>query len=199
MANNDPVAECRLASTGIPRTDVEVSIVDEDDFDVATGTIGEIVVRGDVVMAGYWNRSEATSETLRGSWLHTGDLGIMDERGYIYLLDRKKDLVISGGNNIYLREIEEVLLKYPAVYEVAVIGVPDPLWGESVKAVFALRPGSIVTDKELIAFCQEHLASYKKPHTVEFIPQLPKNAYGKILKAGVARTVLARSAASDLD
>jgi acyl-CoA synthetase (AMP-forming)/AMP-acid ligase II len=182
LTDNDPVAERRLASTGIPRTDVEVRIVDENDRDVATGTIGEIVVRGDVVMAGYWNRPEATSETLRGGWLHTGDLGMMDERSYIYLLDRKKDMVISGGNNIYPREIEEVLLKHPAVYEVAVIGVPDPFWGESVKAVVALRPGSIVTDEELIAFCQESLASYKKPRTVEFIPQLPKNAYGKILK-----------------
>jgi acyl-CoA synthetase (AMP-forming)/AMP-acid ligase II len=182
LTDNDPVAERRLASAGIPRTDVEVRIVDEDDRDVATGTVGEIVVRGEVVMAGYWNRSEATSETLRGGWLHTGDLGMMDERSYIYLLDRKKDLVISGGNNIYPREIEEVLLKHPAVYEVAVIGVPDPLWGERVKAVVALRPGSTATAEELIAFCEAHLASYKKPRTVEFTPQLPKNAYGKILK-----------------
>ena len=182
LTNNDPVAERRLASAGIPRTDVEVRIVDDDDHEVATGTIGEIVVRGDVVMAGYWNRPEVTAETLRGGWLHTGDLGMMDENGYIYLLDRKKDLVISGGNNIYPREIEEALLKHPAVYEVAVIGVPDPLWGESVKAIVALRPGSTATAEELIAFCQVHLASYKKPRTVEFIPQLPKNAYGKILK-----------------
>jgi acyl-CoA synthetase (AMP-forming)/AMP-acid ligase II len=175
-------AERRLASAGIPRTDVEVHIVDEDDREVAPGTIGEIVARGDVVMAGYWNRPEETAETLRGGWLHTGDLGMMDEHSYIYLLDRKKDLVISGGNNVYPREIEEVLLKHPAVYEVAVIGVPDPLWGESVKAIVALRPGTMTTHEELIAFCQEHLASYKKPRTVEFIPQLPKNAYGKVLK-----------------
>jgi len=107
---------------------------------------------------------------------------MMDENGYIYLLDRKKDLVISGGNNIYPREIEEVLLMHPAVYEVAVIGVPDALWGESVKAIVALRPDSTTSGEELIAFCQEHLASYKKPRTVEFIPQLPKNAYGKVLK-----------------
>jgi len=182
LAGDDPVAERRLASAGIPRTDVEVRIVDDDDRDVATGTIGEIVARGDVVMAGYWNRPKTTSETLRGGWLHTGDLGMMDEHSYIYLLDRKKDMVISGGNNIYPREIEEVLLKHPAVYEVAVIGVPDAHWGESVKAIVALRPGSTITGEELIAFCQEHLASYKKPRTVEFIPQLPKNAYGKVLK-----------------
>jgi acyl-CoA synthetase (AMP-forming)/AMP-acid ligase II len=161
---------------------VEVHIVDEADHVSPTGTIGEIVVRGDVVMAGYWNRPEVTAETLRNGWLHTGDLGMMDENSYIYLLDRKKDLVISGGNNIYPREIEEALLKHPAVYEVAVIGVPDPLWGESVKAIVALRSGNTATDEELIAFCQAHLASYKKPRTVEFISQLPKNAYGKILK-----------------
>ena len=182
LTNNNPVAESRLASTGIPRTDVEVRIVDDDDRDAATGTIGEIVVRGDVVMAGYWNRPEVTAQTLRDGWLHTGDLGMMDENTYLYLLDRKKDLIISGGNNIYPREIEEVLLKHPAVYEAAVIGVPDQLWGESVKAIIALHPGSTATDEELIAFCQAHLASYKKPRTVEFIPQLPKNAYGKILK-----------------
>jgi acyl-CoA synthetase (AMP-forming)/AMP-acid ligase II len=133
-------------------------------------------------MAGYWKRPEITAETLRGGWLHSGDLGLMDENGYIYLLDRKKDLIISGGNNIYPREIEEVLLKHPAVYEVAVIGVPDPLWGESVKAIVALRQGSTTTWEELIAFCQDQLASYKKPRSVEFISQLPKNAYGKILK-----------------
>ncbi len=182
LTKNDPIVERRLASAGISRTDVEVRIVDDDDHEVATGTIGEIVARGDVVMAGYWNRPEVTAETLRGDWLHTGDLGMMDENGYIYLLDRKKDLVISGGNNIYPREIEEVLLKHSAVYEVAVIGVPDPFWGESVKAIVALRPGSTATAEELIAFCQTHLASYKKPRTVDFIPQLPKNAYGKILK-----------------
>src|SRR5207247_5292371 len=149
LTGNDPSAEARLASAGISRTDVEVRIVDDDDHEVATGSIGEIVVRGDVVMVGYWNRPEVTAETLRGGWLHTGDLGIMDENGYIYLLDRKKDLVISGGNNIYPREIEEVLLKHTAVYEVAVIGVPDPLWGESVKAVVVLRPGSTATPEEL--------------------------------------------------
>jgi acyl-CoA synthetase (AMP-forming)/AMP-acid ligase II len=182
LTGEDPVAERRLASAGISRTDVEVRIVDEDDRDAAMGTIGEIVVRGDVVMAGYWKRPEISAETLRGGWLHTGDLGMMDENGYIYLLDRKKDLVISGGNNIYPREIEEVLLMHPAVYEVAVIGVPDALWGESVKAIVVLRPDSTASGEELIAFCQEHLASYKKPRTVEFIPQLPKNAYGKVLK-----------------
>jgi long-chain acyl-CoA synthetase len=133
-------------------------------------------------MAGYWDRPDATAETLRGGWLHTGDIGTMDAQGYLYLLDRKKDMIISGGNNIYPREIEEVLLKHPAIYEVAVIGVPDPLWGESVKAIVALRPGTTVTEEEVHALCRQHLASYKKPRIVEFVPELPKNAYGKILK-----------------
>ena len=182
VTHGDPSAEQRLASAGIPRTDVEVRIVDDDDHEVAAGAIGEIAARGSVVMAGYWNRPDVTAETLRGGWLHTGDIGMLDEQGYLYLLDRKKDMIISGGNNIYPREIEEVLLKHPAVYEVAVIGVPDPLWGESVKAIVALRPGMVVTEEEVNAFCRQHLASYKKPRTVEFVLELPKSAYGKILK-----------------
>ena len=133
-------------------------------------------------MAGYWKRPGETAETLRGGWLHTGDIGMMDTQGYLYLLDRKKDMIISGGNNIYPREIEEVLLKHPAIYEVAVIGVPDPLWGESVKAIVALRSGMTVTEEEVNGLCRQHLASYKKPRTVEFVQELPKNAYGKILK-----------------
>jgi len=182
VTHGDPDAERRLASAGIPRTDVEVRIVDDDDHEVAAGKIGEIAARGSVVMMGYWNRPDETAESLRGGWLHTGDIGMMDEQGYLYLLDRKKDMIISGGNNIYPREIEEVLLKHPAIYEVAVIGVPDPLWGESVKAIVALRSGMTVTEEEVNGLCRQHLASYKKPRTVEFVQELPKNAYGKILK-----------------
>jgi acyl-CoA synthetase (AMP-forming)/AMP-acid ligase II len=182
VTHGDPVAERRLASAGISRTDVEVRIVDDDDNEAAVGEISEIVVRGSVVMAGYWDRPDETAQSLRGGWLHTGDIGMIDAQGYLYLLDRKKDMIISGGNNIYPREIEEVLLKHPAIYEVAVIGVPDPLWGESVKAIIALRPGMMVTEEEVIALCLQHLASYKKPRMVEFAPELPKNAYGKILK-----------------
>ena len=182
VTHGDPGAERHLASAGIPRTDVEVRIVNDEDREVEVGAIGEIVARGSVVMAGYWNQPEATAETLRGGWLHTGDIGMMDAQGYLYLLDRKKDMIISGGNNIYPREIEEILLKHQAIYEVAVIGVPDPLWGESVKAIVALRPGMTVTEEEMNIFCRQHLASYKKPRTVEFVPELPKSAYGKILK-----------------
>jgi acyl-CoA synthetase (AMP-forming)/AMP-acid ligase II len=172
----------RLTSAGIPRTDLEVKIVEDQDRDLPPGQMGEIVVRGEVVMKGYWKNPEATAETLRGGWLHTGDLGIMDEKGYVYILDRAKDMIISGGENIYSREIEDVILKHPAVHEVAVIGVPDEKWGEAIKAFVALREGQKATEEEIINFCKEHLASYKKPKSVEFIDAIPKNPYGKVLK-----------------
>ena len=172
----------RLTSAGIPRTDVEVKIFDENDKELPPGKMGEIVVRGEVVMKGYWRNPQATAETLRGGWLHTGDLGIMDERGYVYILDRAKDMIISGGENIYSREIEDVILKHPAVHEVAVIGVPDETWGEAIKAIVALKPGQKVTPEEIINFCKGHLASFKKPKSVEFIEEIPKNPYGKVLK-----------------
>jgi len=187
----------RLTSAGIPRTDLEVKIFDLNDQELPPGEMGEIVVRGEVVMKGYWRNPEATAETLRGGWLHTGDLGIMDERGYVYILDRAKDMIISGGENIYSREIEDIILKHPAVYEVAVIGVPDEKWGESIKAIVSLKEGQKATGEEIIDFCKQHLASYKKPKSVDFIDAIPKNPYGKVLKrdlrekywAGEARRV----------
>lgn len=182
VTDGDPVRERRLASAGRPRTDVEVKVVDPSDREVAAGEIGEICARGPIVMKGYWNRPDATAEALRGGWLHTGDLGRLDPDGYLYILDRAKDMIISGGSNIYPREVEEVILQHPAVLEVAVIGVPDPLWGESVKAIVALRPGASATEAEIIELCRQNLASYKKPRSVEFVDSLPKNAYGKILK-----------------
>jgi acyl-CoA synthetase (AMP-forming)/AMP-acid ligase II len=133
-------------------------------------------------MKGYWRDPQATALTLRNGWLHTGDLGYLDEQGYLFLMDRSKDLIISGGENIYPREIEEVLVQHPTVDEVAVIGVPDPEWGESVKAVVALMPGCSVTPEELIDFCRGHIASYKKPRSIDFIAEIPKNNYGKIVK-----------------
>lgn len=187
----------RLTSAGIPRTDLEVKIFDLNDKELPPGEMGEIVVGGEVVMKGYWRNPEATAETLRGGWLHTGDLGIMDEKGYVYILDRAKDMIISGGENIYSREIEDVILKHPAVFEVAVIGVPDEKWGESIKAIVALKEGQKAAEEEIINFCKEYLASYKKPKSVEFIEAIPKNPYGKVLKrelrekywAGEARRV----------
>lgn len=172
----------RLTSAGFPRTDVEVKIVNSEDQELPPGQMGEIVVRGEVVMKGYWKNPTATAETLRGGWLHTGDLGIMDEKGYVYILDRVKDMIISGGENIYSREIEDVILKHPAVFEVTVIGVPDEKWGESIKAFVALKQGHKATEEEIINLCKDHLASYKKPRSVEFIEVIPKNPYGKVLK-----------------
>lgn len=172
----------RLMSAGIPRTDVELKIFDEQDSELPLGKMGEVVVRGDIVMKGYWNKPDDTAETLRNGWLHTGDLGMMDDEGYIYIMDRKKDMIISGGINIYPREVEEVMLRHPAIHEVAVIGVPDPIWGESIKAIVVLRDGVKATEEEIIGFCKDNIASFKKPKSVEFVDSLPKSAYGKIPK-----------------
>jgi acyl-CoA synthetase (AMP-forming)/AMP-acid ligase II len=133
-------------------------------------------------MKGYWERPEATAETLRGGWLHTGDVAYMDEHGYVYILDRTKDMIISGGSNVYPREVEEVLLQHPAISEVGVIGVPDELWGEAVKAVVVLKQGATATAEEIIAFAGERMAGYKKPKSVDFVAELPKNPVGKVLK-----------------
>ena len=172
----------RLASAGIARTDVEVAVVDLDDRPLPAGQAGEIVTRSDLVMKGYWRNPRASAETLRHGWLHTGDVGTLDDDGYLFIMDRSKDMIISGGENIYPREVEEVLLRHPAVREVAVIGVPDPQWGEAMKAIVALAPGQSASGEELIAFCKDNIASYKKPKSIDFVDDLPKNNYGKILK-----------------
>ena len=152
-----------------------------DEF-LPAGAMGEIVTRSDVMTKGYWRDPQATGEVLRGGWLHTGDLGYFDEDGYLFLMDRSKDMIISGGENIYPREVEEVLAQHPAVREVAVIGTPDPQWGEAVVAVVALVAGDNVSERELIEFCRTRIASYKKPRSIDFVAELPKNNYGKILK-----------------
>jgi acyl-CoA synthetase (AMP-forming)/AMP-acid ligase II len=179
---DDSVAQRRLASAGRARGDISVAILDDNDRELGDEQIGEIAVRGEVVMKGYWNKPEATAEAFKSNWYHTGDLGKRDADGYIYLLDRKKELIISGGANIYPREVEEVLLLHPGVLEAAVIGVPDRLWGESVVAVIRPRPGADPSEEELIELCRAHLAGYKKPRLFRFVSDLPKNAYGKILK-----------------
>ena len=175
----------RLASVGRESMGVRVRIVDEDGKEVAPNVAGEITVRGDIVFPGYWRREEATREALRNGWLHTGAVGHRDEEGYIYITDRVKDMIISGGSNIYPREVEEVLLKHEAIEEACVIGIPDPVWGEAVQAVVVLREGKTATEEEVVDFCREHLASYKKPKAVDFVDQLPKSAFGKVAKKEV--------------
>jgi acyl-CoA synthetase (AMP-forming)/AMP-acid ligase II len=172
----------KLSSVGVPRTDVEVRVVDENDIEVPVNEPGEIIVRGGVVMNGYWNNSEASERALKGGWLHTGDVGTMDEDGYFSLKDRTKDLIISGGSNIYPREIEEVLLKHDSVLETSVVGRPHPDWGDEVVAFVTRRPGSNVTEEELDRLCLENIARFKRPKSYRFVDALPKNNYGKILK-----------------
>lgn len=161
----------------------EIRLVDDADAEVAAGEVGEIVVRGPTVMNRYIGEPEATARALRGGWLHTGDLARQDEEGFLYVAGRKKDLIISGGMNIYPREVEQVLCRHPAVVEAAVIGVPDAVWGESVVAVVVPRSGTAPGADELIAWCRERLAGYKKPRRVEIVEALPKDPLGKVAKA----------------
>ncbi len=176
----------RLQSAGKPIANGEVRIVNDRDEDVPVGQVGEVILRGSPgIMKGYWKLPEETRAIFRGGWLHTGDMGKMDEDAFIYLVDRKKDMIVSGGDNIYSKEIEDVLHIHPAVSEAAVIGVPDQKWGESVKAVIVLKEGMEATGEEIIDFCKEQLASWKKPKTVEFWKELPKNSGGKIMKVRI--------------
>jgi acyl-CoA synthetase (AMP-forming)/AMP-acid ligase II len=172
----------RLGSVGRAQVGVEVTVLDNAGHAVAVGEVGEVCVRGDTVMAGYLNNPQATAEALAGGWLHTGDLGRLDDTGYLTLVDRSKDLIISGGSNIYPREVEEVLLLHPAVKEAAVIGEPHPEWGEAVVAVLVQTPGHIPDEKELDLFCLEHIARFKRPKRYVFVDELPKNETGKVLK-----------------
>jgi acyl-CoA synthetase (AMP-forming)/AMP-acid ligase II len=161
---------------------LEVRIVDSQDREVPRGETGEIICRGPNVMKGYYKDPEGTAEALKEGWLHTGDIGRMDEEGFVYIVDRKKDMIISGGENIYPREIEELLYHHPKIREAAVVGIPDPLWGESVKAFVVLKPGMSMAEEEVIEYCKAHLASYKKPKQVQFVDSLPRNPSGKVLK-----------------
>ena len=172
----------RLASAGRPILNYEVRILDDQGRDVPGGEVGEIVVRSESMTVGYWKMPQETAETIREGWLHTGDFGRLDDDGYLFIVDRKNDMIISGGKNIYPREVEEVLYRHESVLEAAVIGVPDDHWGESVKALVVLKPGKRASEEEIIAFCKQDLASYKKPRSVEFREELPKNPTGKILK-----------------
>ena len=154
----------------------------ESNEDVEPGVIGEIIVKSKGVLKGWWQKPEETSETIVNGWVHTGDMGYYDENGYIYVADRKKDMIVSGGENIFPREVEEVLYHHPAIQEAAIIGVPDPYWVESVHAVVVLKERMNASADELIDFCKQRLARYKSPKTVEFVLSLPKTPSGKILK-----------------
>jgi len=171
-----------LASAGRPILGTEVRIVDENDRPLAHGTVGEVLVRGPQLMRGYWNLPEATRDTLRGGWMHTGDAGMLDEEGYLYIKDRVKDMIVSGSENVYPREVEDVLHGHPAIADAAAIGVPDETWGEAIKAVVVLRQGASATAEEIIEFCRGRLAGYKRPQSVDFVEALPRNPTGKVLK-----------------
>ncbi|SDI12577.1 class I adenylate-forming enzyme family protein [Lutimaribacter saemankumensis] len=172
----------RLASVGRAQASVMVRIGDAEGREVPRGTPGEIMARGDTVMPGYWQNPEATAKTLVGGWLKTGDVGFMDEDGYVTMQDRSKDMIISGGTNIYPREVEEALLTHPSVQEVAVVGRPDPEWGEEVVAFVVCTPGQPLTEAELDAHCLAQIARFKRPKSYYSLSELPKNNYGKVLK-----------------
>jgi acyl-CoA synthetase (AMP-forming)/AMP-acid ligase II len=177
-----------LLSAGRPMLGTEIRIVGADDEAVPNGTIGEIAVRGPQLMRGYWNLPEASAEALRGGWMHTGDAGVLDDEGFLYVQDRTKDMIVSGGENVYPREVEDVLFQHAAVADAAVIGVPDAKWGEAVKAVVVLKPGQSASAEELMRFCDGRLAGYKRPRSVDFIDVLPRNPSGKVLKKDLRET-----------
>lgn len=171
-----------LASAGREILNVRVEVVNKDGKPVGVDEIGEVIIKGDNLMTKYWGKEEETYETLRDGWLYTGDLAKKDEYGYIYIVDRSKDMIISGGYNIYPREIEEVLYSHPSVVEATVFGIPDEKWGEAVKACVVIREGEVVKEEDLINYCKENLASFKKPQSIDFYDELPKSSNGKILK-----------------
>ena len=172
-----------VKSAGRPMMGVEVRVVDLMDRELPPGEVGEVVARGDSIMKGYWNRPNITAETLRGGWLHTGDIGMFDARGYLYILDRKKDMIKPGGENVYSPEVESMIASHPEVLEVAVIGLPDEKWGEAIKAVVVRRPGSALTEQGLIDYCRERMAHFKCPVSVDFMDTLPKGGTGKVQKS----------------
>lgn len=184
--------KARLGSCGVPRTGVMVRVVDDNDSELPPGEIGEVVTKSDCVMEGYWENPAANAETLHGGWLHTGDLGSMDEDGSLTLRDRSKDMIISGGSNIYPREIEEILLRHPGVVEAAIVGRPRPEWGEEVVAFIVARPDAIVERAALDQLCLDAIARFKRPRDYRFVDSLPKNNYGKVLKTELRRLLAER-------
>jgi long-chain acyl-CoA synthetase len=180
--SNHPDRERKAGSIGTPIEDVEMQVVDENDQPVAQGEVGEIVIRGHNIMKGYWQRPEATEEAMRGGWFHSGDMARIDEDGYFYIVDRKKDLIIRGGYNVYPREVEEVLYEHPKIREAAVVGVPHDEWGEEIGAAVVLHEGEELSAEEVSAYVKDRIAAYKYPRLVWFLDELPKGPTGKILK-----------------
>ncbi len=171
-----------LASCGTPMCLADVKVVDEEMNECPPGVVGEIVIRGEQVLKGYFRNEEGTAKAFAGGWFHTGDMARRDEEGFFYIVDRMKDMIITGGENVYSREVEDVLYTHPSVAEAAVVGLPDPVWGENVTAVIVLRPGTSATEAEIIATARDRLASFKKPKRVIFLDELPKTVSGKIIK-----------------
>ena len=189
-----PRFEARLASVGVARTGGEVRVVDEAGVDLAPGEVGEIICRSDVTMAGYWNNPEATRKAIRDGWLWTGDMGTFDEDGFLTLKDRSKDVIISGGSNIYPREVEEVLLLHPDVLETSVVGRPHADWGEEVIAFVVPKPGRTLDDAALDRLCLDHIARFKRPKRYVHLAELPKSSYGKVLKTALREHPVAKGA-----
>ncbi len=170
----------RLSSTGRPAMGVEVKVVREDGNEVKPGEIGEILLKSNKLFKAYWKMPQQTAAAFKDGWFHTKDMAFVDEEGFVYIVDRKSDMIISGGFNIYPREVEEVIMAHPGVAETAVIGVPDDIWGEAVKAFIVPRKGAKLREEEIIQYCREKLAGYKKPKSVDFVKEIPKNVYGKV-------------------
>ena len=185
VLDDDPRVREKLGSIGIGFIGTEFSIRDDENDPLPTRAIGELCLRGPAMMRGYWNNSRATLAALRGGWLHTGDVGFMDEEGYIYLVDRKKDVINTGGENVYSREVEDAVLAHPAVDNVAVIGLPDERWGEAVTAVIVLKPGATLSEAELETHCRARIAGYKRPRNLRFVDALPVMPSGKVNKVAL--------------
>jgi acyl-CoA synthetase (AMP-forming)/AMP-acid ligase II len=175
-------------SVGPPVPPVQVRIVNEKQADLQAGKIGEVLLKGPNVVDGYWQDPSSTRETFKDGWLHTGDVGRLDEDGFLYIVDRKKDMIIRGGENIYCVEIEHALESHPAIFEAAVVGEPDKVFGEQVMAYIVLNPGHAVTDDEILDFCEEHLADFKVPKYINFVASLPRNPAGQIDKRALRRS-----------
>jgi long-chain acyl-CoA synthetase len=182
---NHPDRERKVGSIGTPIEGVEMKVVDEDDNEVSQGEVGEIVIKGPNVMKGYWRKDEETQKAIKNGWFHTGDMAKVDDEGYFFIVDRKKEMILRGGYNVYPREIEEVLYEHPAIEEVAVVGVPDDKMGEEVGAAVVLKKGEDVSADEIKAYVKDQVASYKYPRKIWFVDELPKGPTGKILKREV--------------